>query len=190
MVSSRCDLLFLNVLRPQPTIWLAVVTTFSMCREKDRSDDNLTPKSLRFCFCSIQELLGDWYWKMGVCSGIPEYLNHSNFPQLNSILILFAQSYIAWRSIWRAEQSPTDLTDLQTLVSSAKDDVEVPVERFDPIHLMWMRNKIGPRTVPCGTPEMTGTSSEILAFYSNSLLSSGWVKEGCNPKSHSAFWTR
>jgi hypothetical protein len=51
----------------------------SMCREKERSELSLTPRSCRLSFCSIVELSRDRYWKLGAELGFTEYLNLSNF---------------------------------------------------------------------------------------------------------------
>jgi hypothetical protein len=47
-------------------------------------------------------------------------------------------------------------------VLSATEDVVVSTERFLDIFLIWTRNKIGPKTFPCGTPERTGSKTDTL----------------------------
>ena len=67
-----------------------------------------------------------------------------------------AASYTVLRSFWRATQSPTVSTPLQTFVSSAKEELEVPSEIPEHMLTMWTKNSTGPSTVPWGTPEVTG----------------------------------
>ena len=38
----------------------------------------------------------------------------------------------------------------------------VPADRLMAMSIRWTRNRHGPSTVPCGTPEMTGSRSESL----------------------------
>ena len=48
----------------QPTIWLAVVTAFSIWRLKDKSKLSLTPRSLRLSFCYMMNESGERYWNL------------------------------------------------------------------------------------------------------------------------------
>ena len=66
------------------------------------------------------------------------------------------------RSACSCSQSSVDFIPLKTLVSSAKDDAEVPSDRFLLIPFIWMRKRIGPSTVPWGTPDITGDRPESL----------------------------
>ena len=45
--------------------------------------------------------------------------------------------------------------------------------------LMYARNRSGPSTVPCGTPEVTGAEFDLLALYDNLLGSVRY--EASNP---------
>ena len=57
---------------------------------------------------------------------------------------------------WRASQSSIEAIPFCILVSSANDVALVLPESPLAMFLMWIRNRIGPNTVPWGTPEMTG----------------------------------
>ena len=97
--------------------------------QKDRSELTITPKSLRLSFCSMADWLGDRYWKLGADSGLRVYLIHSILSLLNTILMVSAQLYTDWRSACSCSQSSFDLTPLQILVSSTKEEDLVPSDR-------------------------------------------------------------
>ena len=78
---------------------------------------------------------------------------------LNSISQSFSQISSLWRSCWRVWQSALLLIVKYTTVSSANNLTSEWM--FSGRSLIYKRNKIGPKTEPWGTPDVTGISDDF-----------------------------
>ena len=149
-----------NVLIAQPINLVADVTVAWMWIEKDRLELSSMPRSLRWIFSSIGVLSGERYWVSGLDDFPGQNRRHSNLSELNTIFTSLAHLYILARSLWSVWESVVELIHLHTLVSSTYDVVLVSADTSRAISAMCRRNKIGPRTVPWGTPLRTGESPD------------------------------
>ena len=78
---------------------------------------------------------------------------------LRSMFHLLHQVVMARRSDWSWMESVVDWMDLEHLVSSAKRSILEEIEEAGR-SLMKIINNRGPRTLPWGTPEATGSRLE------------------------------
>ena len=81
---------------------------------------------------------------------------------------------MSWRSAWRVEESPTELTPLFTLVSSAKDEAVVADDNTLEMFLIWTY-----RAQYCSLRDARQDRGERRdsSIHSHSLLSCIWIKE-------------
>jgi len=79
-------------------------------------------------------------------------LHFSGLKDIGHFLPHFSSRF---RSFWRISQSVDDELGLYTTQSSAKR--QTLDLRASGMSLMYMRNRRGPRNVPCGTPDITST---------------------------------
>ena len=83
------------------------------------------------------------------------------------------------RSACRVEQSSREWIPLCTRASSANEDAVVLGESPSAMSLMCIRNKIGPKTVPFGTPEITGVREDTLPSTRKAAINAPTRKRVC-----------
>ena len=117
---------------------------------------------LKGCFISSSTCPDNSYWYgMGVC--FLDTLIILHLAALNFIPHVDPQLSSKFRSFCRSFWSCLLLISLYTRQSSAKS---LTLEEItDGKSLMCSKNRIGPKTVPCGTPESTVTRSDQGFFY-------------------------
>ena len=87
-----------------------------------------------------------------------------HFPVLKDIPHLSAQSTSMFRQSWSTSLSSTDAMILPSFVSSA-NFLRMSIRAASrSMSLMKMSNSIGPRTLPCGTPDSTAAGSDASPF--------------------------
>ena len=138
-------------------VLLALDEILEMCLFHERSFDNSTPRYLAFwtcCSCSPCRK----YWA-GIGFFFLVTVKTWHFPALKSICQVFSQDSNFSRSFCRCWQSKLFLMVRYKMVSSAKRrTLELMLL---PISFMYARKSVGPRTDPCGTPEVTWPTEDI-----------------------------
>ena len=128
----------------------------------------VTPRSRRYCCLLIGVPIFELYSIPGAAGSLLEglYRINSNFSELNSMLLLTAQLYTEFRSAWSCRMSSSLVIPWPIRVSSAKLDKNEVATSWS-ISPISMRNRSGPNTDLCGTPDTTGLGWDF--FPSNSI---------------------
>ena len=117
-----------------------------------------TPRSFTWSLASIGSPLSFSCLTVGNLSS--PYWRHSNLLELHFILFFDAHSYMLSKSFWKFCRSSMVLTQCPTLVSSAKlERKSVSMDLSMPKIII--RDKRGPSSEPCGTPEITSFTLEL-----------------------------
>merc|ERR1711954_598645 len=151
-----------NVLSSMPITTLLEFIVFFMCSSNNKSLVENTPRSFTVVFIVIGSSEDDLYSSTLTSFVLPCTIC-SNFFELNSILLVLAQSYIDPRSSCILTLSSLHITFLLTLVSSAKL-LSIHNFTFSSISEIIITNNIAAKTIPCSTPDITFPSSDIHPF--------------------------
>ena len=151
--------MFEKYLRIIPILWLAFFVISCICFRGWRSSDIITPKSL----CS-------WTWyrlcpfKVYTCIYDKDSRNFktTHFKALNFNNQVFDHVDNTFKSCWSSSQSSYSTLSLYNLVSSAKSVAMDSAEAGK--SLTKIRNKMGPKMEPWGTPLIIGFHSECDRF--------------------------
>merc|ERR1711874_492845 len=122
-----------------------------------------TPRSLMYSFSFMTSPFGSMY----ECFSIPKLLPIlwcSNLSPFRHILFLGAHGYtLSFSSLWKFSESSVLLILAVFFVSSAYFDATEKC-RSSPRSLIMIIKRIGPRTVPCGIPDITLDESDSMPF--------------------------
>ena len=152
-----------KVLRAHPAIDVAFDTTSLICLVQMRSLDMYTPRSLIYSFSIIISPFGSLYEWFSIFKLLP-ILWCSNLSLFSHILFLGAHGYtFSSSSFWKCSESSVLLIFAVFFVSSAYFDA---TEKSRSLHrlLIMIIKRIGPRTVPCGIPDITLDESDSRPF--------------------------
>ena len=144
-------------LRTKPRVLLAFVVRFWICVFQLRSWLISSPKYLAWSTASRTWPCRTYCCLIGVRARVISSTWH--LRGLNYISQSFPLISSLWRSCWRVWQSALLFIVNYTAVSS---EYSLTSEwMFSGRSLIYKRNKIGPKTEPWGTPDMTGISDDF-----------------------------
>merc|ERR1712215_366765 len=138
------------------------IVTLPICSLNIKSFVANTPKSLTVSFISIS-FPDDVLYGSIVTSFSGPCVICSNFFSLNFILFFSAHLYTASRSFCMSSSSSFVFIFLFTLVSSAKHLIMLSLTSSSISDIM-ITKSMAAKTVPCGTPDITSSSLDILPF--------------------------
>ena len=137
---------------------MAFFVVLSMCGDHERSSAMVTPRYCAAEALSISTLCKVYLIFRGLTCLVIWRTWH--LEGLNCISNIFSHCSSHARSVCRTWPSVVELIARYMAVSSAKS-LTLDLTCSDR-SLMYARKRIGPRTEPHGTPEETGTSSELM----------------------------
>ena len=158
-----------NTLSTQAAFCRALLLILWMWGDQERSSLTVTPRSRRVDIGVREHPAGVVYWKSSLVKGsslrsfdfAALWCMNWNLSSCRDILFNVDQLITLSRSLWSNAISSSTRIALEIRVSSAKHR-SVESLTHCVISLMNSKNKMGPSTVPCGTPLIMVALSDLL----------------------------